>query len=81
MTSVPVRVMRLYAMRAQLDATIAAEEQEAGLVEGVEPGGCPQCHAPASAAVKIVAFGEEAGKQRCTVCGHEWMPIGTGAFA
>lgn len=71
-----VTLASLYTARAAIETAILAEESALGMgrVAPTEPESCPACKAPPDATAKIVSFGEEAGKRRCTVCGHEWLP-------
>jgi hypothetical protein len=63
------KLLQLYALRAQLDAVILAEEQEAGVMQQ-QPETCPKC-GRSDAVSDVSTFGSMNAK-RCNACGHEW---------
>lgn len=64
------RLLQLYAIRAQLEAVIVAEEQEIA-VTGPDPNGCPHCGAPEDKVSEIVTM-DSRTHRRCMLCGEQW---------
>ena len=58
------RLLQLVAIRAQIDALIAAEGGDVG--QAVDPGACPNCGAPESEQRDTSTFGHE--RRLCRRC-------------
>jgi Zn-finger nucleic acid-binding protein len=67
-------LVQLYALRAQLDATILAAEQQlvTSQEQTVELGGCPKCGA-SSDKVHMHKMLDRSTRLSCAACGSEWV--------